>query len=329
MLWNSTHRDVHPDPTTYDELLEKTIAYATAIRKADPDVKIAGPAEWGWLAYNYSAKDVAAGVTLRPDRRAHGDQPLIPWYLQQIAAYEKKNNIKLLDLLDVHFYPQGQGIGIGTGGETDPKTAALRIRSTRSLYDPQYTDESWINERMRVLPLLKEWIAQYHPGLGVSVGEWNFGGEQHMSGGLAVAEVLGRFGQEGVSSAYYWTSPAENSPAFWGFRAYRNFDGKGGHFLDKYVDTDVHASMASLFASSDATGKHLVAVLLNLAPGTGIAGQVQVQGCGSITAAKAFTYTGGAGGFEKFDITQAADSLQGTFPGYSITVLDLTTQPSG
>jgi hypothetical protein len=43
-LWSSTHRDVHPAPMTYDELLEKTIAFGTAIRKADPDAVIAGPA---------------------------------------------------------------------------------------------------------------------------------------------------------------------------------------------------------------------------------------------------------------------------------------------
>ena len=45
-LWSATHRDVHPEPTGYDELLERTIAYASAVRRADPNAKIAGPAEW-------------------------------------------------------------------------------------------------------------------------------------------------------------------------------------------------------------------------------------------------------------------------------------------
>ena len=131
MLWNTTHYDVHPDPATAINCW-KTIAYATAIRRADPEAKIAGPAEWGWLAYHYSAKDVVAGVGLRPDRRVHGDEPLIPWYLRQIAAYETRNRVKLLDILDVHFYPMAQGMGIGTGGQTDSQSAALRIRSTRA-----------------------------------------------------------------------------------------------------------------------------------------------------------------------------------------------------
>ncbi|HTP08613.1 MAG TPA: glycoside hydrolase family 44 protein, partial [Anaerolineae bacterium] len=32
MLWNSTHRDVHPNPTSYDEMRDKTYAYAAAIK---------------------------------------------------------------------------------------------------------------------------------------------------------------------------------------------------------------------------------------------------------------------------------------------------------
>jgi Glycoside hydrolase family 44 len=323
-LWNSTHRDVHPDPATYDELLEKTISYATAIRRADPEAKIAGPAEWGWLAYQYSAKDVAAGVQLRPDRRFHNDEPLIPWYLRRIADYEARNKVKLLDIVDVHFYPMAPGIGIAKDGKTDSATAALRIRSTRSLWDASYVDESWINERMRVIPLLKEWIAQNHPGLGVSIGEWNFGAETHMSGGLATAEALGRFGTEGLTSAYYWTHPADRSAAFWAFRAFRNFDEAGGRFLDWTVNARSDAPLSSLFGSRDADGTHVVAVLLNFATLSSLASKVALQGCGTVSAARAFTYTGGEAGFKKFDVSSTPDSLQATFPAYSITVLDLT-----
>ena len=109
-LWNSTHHDVHPDPLTYDELLDRTLRYGAEIRKADPEALIAGPAEWGWLGYNYSAKDVEFGAFLRPDRRSHGDIALIPWYLSKIAAHEKATGTRLLDYLDVHFYPAAEHI---------------------------------------------------------------------------------------------------------------------------------------------------------------------------------------------------------------------------
>jgi hypothetical protein len=322
-LWNSTHRDVHPEPTTYDELLEKTIAYASAVRRADPDAKIAGPAEWGWLAYHYSAKDVAAGVQFRPDRRLHGDEPLIPWYLRKIRESEQKIGTRLLDILDVHFYPMAQGMGIGTGGDVDPATAARRIRSTRSLWDPTYVDESWINERMRVLPLLRQWIAENHPGLGTSIGEWNFGAESHMSGGLAAAEALGRFGTEGLTSAYYWFSPPAKSPVFWAFRAYRNFDGSGGHFLDWSVPVRSDGTLASLFASRDAERRRVVAVLLNLAPLAPLSAVVTLEGCSPVTAARAFTYSGGDAGFTRLEVSPGQPVKLAAAP-YSMTVLDLT-----
>ena len=72
-LWNKTHRDVHPLPVTYDELLDRTIRYGTAIREADPEAVILGPAEWGWNGYLYSAKDRDAGLPLQPDRRVHAE----------------------------------------------------------------------------------------------------------------------------------------------------------------------------------------------------------------------------------------------------------------
>lgn len=324
MLWHETHRDVHPEPATYDELLEKTIAYATAIRKADPEGKIAGPAEWGWLAYHYSAKDIVAGVFRRPDRRAHGDEPLLPWYLKKIREHEQSTGTRILDILDVHFYPMGDGIGITTGGRTDPATAALRLRATRSLWDPTYKDESWIDERIRLIPLLKEWIAANRPGLGISIGEWNFGAENHMSGGLAVAEVLGRFGLEGVTSAYYWGGPADRSPAYWAFRAFRNFDGKGGRFLDRTVPVTGSATLTSLFVSRDEDRRKIVAVLLNLSALTPLTPAIAVQGCSPVAGARAFTYAAGSDGFKPLDVSVADRSLKIAAPPYSMTVLDLT-----
>ncbi|HEY3494612.1 MAG TPA: glycoside hydrolase family 44 protein, partial [Polyangiaceae bacterium] len=236
-LWHVTHRDVHPQPLSYDELLDRTLRYASAIRRADPEATIAGPAPWGWTEYFYSAKDVEqGGVGLRLDRRAHGDVPLIPWYLKQLAEHEKRTGTRLLDVLDVHFYPQAEGVY--GGHKTDSESAARRLRSTRALWDPDYKDESWINEPVELLPRLKRWVAQNYPGRGISIGEWSFGALDHMSGGLAAAEALGRFAEHGVTSAFHWARIEEKTPAFQAFRAFRNFDGRGGRFLDWSVSTE-------------------------------------------------------------------------------------------
>ena len=324
MLWHETHRDVRSEPATYDELLERTIAYASAIRRADPGATIAGPAAWGWLEYQYSAADVKAGVERRPDRRKHGDVPLLAWYLRKIREYEERTRTRLLDVVDVHFYPANDAVGASEKGATDPASAALRIRSTRSLWDPTYVDESWIGERMAVIPLVRDWIAKSHPGLGISIGEWNFGAEGHMSGGLAVAEVLGRFGLEGLHSAYYWTYPPARSPAFWSFRAYRNYDGAGGRFLDWSIPVHGEAPLASLFASADDDRRHVVAVLLNLAPDSPLAARVELGQCGVVSRARVFTYAGGPTGFRRVQAAPAGGGVDVAVPPYSITVVEAT-----
>jgi hypothetical protein len=327
-LWNTTHRDVRPDPLGYDELLDRTIQYATAIRAADPQAVIAGPAEWGWLGYFYSAKDlVPPGMHL--DRIAHRNTPLVEWYLSKVCEHERKTGTRILDVLDLHYYPQGNNVfGGGTGG-TDPNTQRLRLRSTRSLWDPKYTDESWINDQIRLLPRMREWIDKSCPGKGISIGEWNFGGEKDITGALATAEALGRFAQFGVTSAFYWTAPEAGSPSSFGFLAYRNFDGRGGHFLDWYVPTSAPDGV-SVFASRDSQdGKHLVVVALNLSPENALSAQFDVASCGTATSQRTYSYVGGSGGLAAADSSGSVAGramLEAPLPPWSITVLDVHLQ---
>jgi hypothetical protein len=323
MLWNSTHRDVHPDAVTYDELLEKTVAYASVVRQEDPEAVIAGPAEWGWTAYFYSAADVQpVGRRKHWDQRAHGGVPLLAWYLRKLREYERQTGVRLLDVVDVHFYPQCD-VGMAEEGGTDEETAARRIRSTRALWDWGYKDESWIGEPVRLIPRLKDWIAENYPGRGISIGEYNFGATTHMSGGLAQAEALGRFAQEGITSAFHFTYPPDKSPAYWAFRAFRDYDGKGGRFLDTYVPTKMDEGV-SLFASRDSKGERLVAIALNLEPETARVALVDLQGCGKLQEAKVFQYTGLPEGFVPQEASgQRTEAVEVMLPPYSMTVLEL------
>jgi hypothetical protein len=320
MLWSTTHRDVRPDPLGYDELLDRTIQYGTAIREADPDAVIAGPAEWGWSNYFFSGKDAAAGFDRKPDRRAHGDVPLVEWYLRKLHEYEQKSGVRVLDVVDVHYYPQESKV---YSDESNPSTAALRLRSTRSLWDPTYVDESWISEPIRLLPRMREWVEKNYPGRGISIGEWNFGGEKHVSGALATAEALGRFAQFGVTSAFYWTLPPAGSPSVQGFLAYRNFDGKGGHFLDWYLPTTTSEG-ASLFASRDGEGRHVVAIAINMSPDDALLAEVDLGACGPIATRQSYVYMRGAPGFTADEIVRgSAPAFDQPLAPWSITVMDV------
>lgn len=331
-LWSTTHRDVHPNPLTYDELLETTIAFGTAIRKADPDALIAGPTSYGWWEYFYSTKDHDEGFSSKPDRKAHGDVPLIAWYLQKLAEHEKKTGVRILDVLDVHIYPQAEGVqgpdgqGGDGGGQTDRKTNDLRFRTTRSLWDREYVDESWIKEAVYLIPRMKDLIAQNYPGRGFQIGEYNFGAEHHPAGGVALAEALGRFALNGVSHAFYWTYPKTGKPAYWAFRAYRNYDGKGGHFQDRIVPSS-SPSGTSLFASKDESGKKWVVIALNFSADRPHEASIDLKGCAAPSpgALKSFVYTGGEQGFAAGDAKIEGTSIKAKLPPYSITVLELAT----
>lgn len=322
-LWSTTHRDVHPEPLSYDELWNKTVEYARAIRKADPDAVIAGPAEWGWTGYMYSATDIKSGGTfIRPDRRRHEDLPLIAWYLKKAAEHEKKTGERLIDVLDLHFYPQAHDIGIGDTGKTDPQTSALRLRTTRALWDPGYKDESWIAEPIKLIPRMKEWIDTYYPGRGISIGEYNFGADMHPSGGLAQAEALGRFGQYGVGWAFVWYYPPKGSAGAQGFNAFRDYDGKGSRFLDLSAPAKSNNQSVSVFASRSDDGKKLVLVLLNLDPTHPASANVDVSSCGAVSASKAYQTTFQPKGYE---LVKTPKPDHASLPPYSITVLELDT----
>jgi len=68
-------------------------------------------------------------------------------------------------------------------------TQALRLRSTRSLWDPNYPDESWIDgteggPTVRLIPRMRDWVASNYPGTKLTITEYNWGALDHIDGAL-------------------------------------------------------------------------------------------------------------------------------------------------
>ncbi|HVP21047.1 MAG TPA: glycoside hydrolase family 44 protein [Anaerolineaceae bacterium] len=269
MLWNSTHRDVHPNPTSYDELRDLTYAYGATIKAADPGALTFGPVEWGWTGYFYSALDEAPGGAWwnsPQDRLAHRNQPFVEWYLAQMLAYEQAHGVRILDYLDLHFYPQANNVALSN--VVDANTKALRLRSTRALWDPTYTDESWINEPVNLIPRMRAWVTTFYPGTKIAISEYNWGALGNINGGLAEAEVLGIFGREGLDLATLWGSTSSSDPWAYAFRIYRNYDGAGSFFGETSVQaTSTDPSSLSIFASRRAGDGALTLVVINKSTG--------------------------------------------------------------
>ena len=276
-LWDGTHTDVRPARMGYGDILHNFLDYATAVKAVDPSAMITGPVSWGWTGYNYSALDRGDdNFHTFADRTKHGGDPFLLWFLKQVRAHDAESGQRSLDVLDVHYYPQGDGV---FGNRKDKATNALRLRSTRSLWDPAYHDESWIGDSVQLLPRMNEWIASGYPGTKLGLTEWNFGADDTLNGGLAIADALGIFGRENLYLANYWAYPPKNSPGYLAFKLYRNVDGRGSGFGDiACTAASANQDRLSCYAAMDSRTGELTLILINKMPKATITAPLTVGG---------------------------------------------------
>ena len=276
--WDSTHRDIHPNPYTYDENLSLNIAYAAAIKQADPTALVSGPVADNWASLYFSKKDITAGWSSRAgqywsnpvDRNAHGGVPFLSWYLSQMQQYEQQHGTRLLDILDVHAYYEPSALDSGTESAA---IDALRLDSTREFWDPSYIPPSnyWIVDpdhngapvAPQLIPRLRQIVAQNYPGTKIAISEYNWSGFGTLNGALAQAELLGVFGREGLDMATLWGPPGPTDPVAFAFRMYRNYDGMGGAFGETGVQsTSTDLGSLSVFGALR-SDLYLTAVVIN------------------------------------------------------------------
>lgn len=259
MLWFDTHRDVAPEPLDYDGLWDRTVTMAAAIKAQDSGALVLGPVFWGWCAYFTSAADAATQPSCidGPDRQAHGGLALVPWYLEQVCDYQSQHGVRLVDYLDLHYYPQGGVSGLDVPGE-DPTTAARRLRSLRELWDPSWVAESWIADTVELLPRMRSWVDDHCPGIGLAVTEYRWGSDDGPSGALAQAEVLAIFGREGVDIATRWVAPEPNTRTVDAFRLYLDYDGNGARVEGDSVAASSDEIAAVTAYAVDRSGELLV-----------------------------------------------------------------------
>lgn len=320
-LWSGTHRDVHPQPETLDEIKADTLAYSAAVKAADPTAIVIGPEEWGWLGYLYSGADQTYrsthGYSGSPDKDAHGGMDAIPWLLDQIHQNDLRTGHRSLDVLSVHFYPQG-----GEFSEaTDTQTTLLRNRSTRQLWDPNYVSESWIGDKVMLIPRIKTWARTYYPGTATAITEYNWGAETSISGATTQADIYGIFGREGLTLATRWTTPDASTPTFKAMQMFRNYDGKRSGFgetsvLDAAPDPDTVSSFASVRRADGA----LTVMVINKSPFAPSAVTLSLAHFAAGPAAQVWQLTSANAITRTADAYVAAGALTLSVPAQSVTL---------
>ena len=292
--WDAVHRDVHPLPSTYDEVTKNGIAVAQAIKAADPTAEVSGPVVDNWWNYFYSKKDMesgwGAGRCHQPwanptDRKAHNGIPFIEYYLQQFAAQQTNGKRRLLEYLDLHTYfvaeYRGASLGFATAGDTGAQAA--RLNSTRVFWDPTYTDPNYPQpnyitdanftsscsvpaQAPQVIPMMQTWIKNNYPGTKTAITEYNWGGQESINGALAQADILGIFGSYGLDVGTLWGAPNPTTQVagLKAFQIYRNYDGNNSTFGNQALaSTSANQGQLAVYGALRTSDNSYTIVVIN------------------------------------------------------------------
>lgn len=326
-LWHETHRDVYPAHASYQELLDRGEQYAAAVKAVDPGALTLGPVQDGWARYFYASYTDNPDPVAQQDRDNHGGTPFVEWYLQQMRDYETANGTRILDYFDLHYYPQADGVSLAPAG--DAATQALRLRTTRSLWDPTYVDESWIkdteegNVAVQLLPRMRAWVNQNYPGTKLAISEYNWGALDHINGALAQADVLGIFGREALDLATLWEPPSADDPGAFAFRMYRNYNGAGGSFGETSVSAaSADQGQLAIYAALRASDGALTLMIVNKSTGS-LTSHVNLAGFSPAASAQVYRYSPADLHHivRQPDQGVSAGGFSATFPANSITLV--------
>lgn len=324
-LWHSTHRDVHPDGASMDEVATRILDYSEAIKAVDPGAQVVGPEEWGWVGYLYSGRDQQYADrwgwrTALPDRLSHDGQDYLPWLLTRLRQRGMATGRWPLDVVSVHYYPEG-------GEYSNDVSIAMQLRrnrSTRSLWDPSYVDETWIADRVQLVPRLRRWVDTYYrPGTPLAITEYSWGADGHISGALAQADVLGILGREGVTIATRWQAPKAGTPVFQAMQMYRNYDGRRSTFGDISVRaTGGNPDELAVFAAERAADGAITIMAVNKSLSGPATVRLAVPRVALAAEAERWEL-GAAGGIRQLGAVTVREGLSVTLPQQTITLFVL------
>lgn len=150
-IWSGTHDDVMPVQETAENFMQRYFAVAKKARQLFPAIKLVGPVpanEWQW--YNWQGGIVQGGKKYS----------WLEYFIKRIAEEQQASGVRLLDVLDIHFYP----------GSTNSDDL---VQYHRVFFDKNYVfpeangvkniSGSWDNSQTReyIFARCSEWLTQY------------------------------------------------------------------------------------------------------------------------------------------------------------------------
>jgi hypothetical protein len=199
-IWSGTHDDVMPKQISAQEFMKRYITLAKKARALDPEIKLVGPVtanEWQW--YNWDGKTVSENGK---------NYPWLEYFIKSLAEEQKKSGIRLLDVLDIHFYPASK--------KAEEIVQMHRIYFDKTYNFPEANGIKTINggydnsiTKEHIFSRCNDWLNQYlGTGHGVTLGLTETGIDESIPASVTAvwyASTLGEFMKNDVEIFTPWT----------------------------------------------------------------------------------------------------------------------------
>ncbi len=204
-IWHGTHDDVMPVQLSAEDFMQRYFDVAKKARAIFPGIKLVGPVpanEWQW--YNWSG-----GITQNGK-----NYPWLEYFIKRVAEEQQATGIRLLDVLDIHFYPSSS-------------VASEVVQYHRVYFDKNYifpeangvknVTGTWDNSQNKeyIFERCKEWLDQYMGeghGVGFGVSETGISFINASTTAVWYASTLGEFMKHKEMELF---SPWSWQPGMW------------------------------------------------------------------------------------------------------------------
>jgi len=262
-IWSGTHDDVMPAQLAATAFMDKYFAVAKKARALFPGIKLCGPVtanEWQW--YKWGSE------TLNINGKYYS---WLEYFIKRVADEQKATGIKLLDVLDIHWYP---------GESTDVDVLQLH----RIFYDKTYDypganglksiNGGWDNTQTReyIFQRINDWLTLYfgaNHGITIGLSESGINSSNANVNSVLYASMLGTFASNGVELYTPWTWKTGMWETLHLFSRYaKNQSVKTASTLENMVSgyttlSDNADSMTVMLVNRDLTSSHKVTVNLS------------------------------------------------------------------
>jgi hypothetical protein len=198
-IWNGTHDDVMPTLPVASAFMDKYFAVAKKARALYPGIKLCGPVcanEWQW--YKWGSETLKINGTY---------YCWFEYFLKRVADEQKATGIRLLDVVDIHWYP----------GES---AASDILQLHRIFYDKAYVYPGangiktiaggWDTSQTKeyIFQRISDWIVKYfgeNSGITIGLSESGISTTDANVNSVLYASMLGTFANNGVEYFTPWT----------------------------------------------------------------------------------------------------------------------------